>query len=207
MAHLVPILGPSSPQLRQKSPPNRARNLKKRPQTPQDHPESRQRAPGQPWGSNFHGFGVDFGLNFSGFSFSLSFYSSWPPCLKFGTVAAWRAQRTGYPPPPGGVSGVSNIKFPTLLNGPRGSAARAQMPSAARGATIGHYIFQLKLAILVPTCCQEVPNLTPRSPKRAQLMAKIAQNTPQEPPTRPPKTPKCGQNAVESFVFTLRPFF
>ena len=96
LAHLVPILGPSSPQLRQKSPPNRARNLKKRPQTPQDHPEGRQRAPGQPWGSNFHGFGVDFGLNFSGFSFSLSFYSSWPPCLKFGTVAAWRAQRTGY---------------------------------------------------------------------------------------------------------------
>ena len=96
LAHLVPILGPSSPQLRQKSPPNRARNLKKRPQTPQDHPEGRQRAPGQPWGSNFHGFGVDFGLIFSGFSFSLSFYSSWPPCLKFGTVAAWRAQRTGY---------------------------------------------------------------------------------------------------------------
>ena len=82
LAHLVPILGPSSPQLRQKSPPNRARNLKKRPQTPQDHPEGRQRAPGQPWGSNFHGFGVDFGLNFSGFSFSLSFYSSWHPCLK-----------------------------------------------------------------------------------------------------------------------------
>ena len=63
------------------------------------------------------------------------------------------------------------------------------------------------LAILVPTCCQEVPNLTPRSPKRAQLVAKIAQNTPQEPPTRPPKTPKCGQNAVVLFVFTLRPFF
>ena len=43
------------------------------------------------------------------------------------------------------------------------------------------------MAILVPTCCQEVPNLTPRSPKRAQLVAKIAQNTPQEPPTRSPK--------------------
>ena len=88
-------LGPSWLHLRQKSPPNRARNLKKRPQTPQDHPEGRQRAPGQPWGSQFHGFGVDFGLIFAGFSFSLSFYFSWPPCLKFGTVAAWRAQRTG----------------------------------------------------------------------------------------------------------------
>ena len=103
MAHLGPnllptwpILSPSWAHLRQKSPPNRARNLKKRPQTPQDHPEGRQRAPGQPWGSNFHSFGVDFGLKFSGCSFSLSFYSSWPPCLKFGTVAAWRAQRTGY---------------------------------------------------------------------------------------------------------------
>ena len=96
LAHLASILGPSSPQLRQKSPPNRARNLKKRPQTPQDHPEGRQRAPGQLWGSNFHSFGVDFGLNFLGFSFSLSFYFSWPPCLKFGAVAAWRAQRTGY---------------------------------------------------------------------------------------------------------------
>ena len=121
MAHLGPnllptwpILSPSWAHLRQKSPPNRARNLKKRPQTPQDHPEGRQRAPGQPWGSNFHGFGVDFGLNFSGFSFSLSFYSSWPPCLKFGTVAAWRAQRTGYiyPPPPAGVSGVCKSRCP-----------------------------------------------------------------------------------------------
>ena len=46
------------------------------------------------------------------------------------------------------------------------------------------------MAILVPTCCQEVPNLTPRSPKRAQLVAKIAQNTPQEPPSRPPEDPK-----------------
>ena len=38
-------------------------------------------------------------------------------------------------------------------------------------------------------------------------MAKIAQNPPQEPPSRPPKTPKCGQNAVVLFDFTLRPFF
>ena len=34
------------------------------------------------------------------------------------------------------------------------------------------------MAILVPTCCQKVPNLTPRSPKRAQIMAKIAQESP-----------------------------
>ena len=61
-------------------------------------------------------------------------------------------------------------------------------------------------AILVPTSCQEVPNLTPRSSKRAQLVAKISQNPPQEPPTRPPQTPKCGQNAVLSFDFRLSPF-
>ena len=62
------------------------------------------------------------------------------------------------------------------------------------------------MAILVPTCCQKVPNLTPRSPKRAQLVAKIAQNTPQEPPTRPPKTPKYCKNAVPSFDLRLSPF-
>ena len=55
-------------------------------------------------------------------------------------------------------------------------------------------------AILVPTSCQEVPNLTPRSSKRAQ-------NPPQEPPTRPPKIPKCSQNAVLSFDFRLSLFF
>ena len=74
MAHLVPnllptwsILASSYAPLRQKSPPNRARNLKKRPQTHQDHPEDCQRAPGQPWGSNFDGFGVDFGIIFQVF--------------------------------------------------------------------------------------------------------------------------------------------
>ena len=88
------------------------------------------------------------------------------------------------------------------------------MASAATVPTVPHSIFRLKLAILghlwpcwVPTCCQDVPNLTPRSPKRAQLVAKIAQNTPQEPPTRPPKTPKCAQNVVALSDFTLRPFF
>ena len=62
------------------------------------------------------------------------------------------------------------------------------------------------MAILVPTCCQEVPNLTPRSPKRAQLVPKIAQNTPQEPPTRPPKTPKYSKIVVLSFDFRLSAF-
>ena len=38
-------------------------------------------------------------------------------------------------------------------------------------------------------------------------MAKIIQNTPQKPPSRPPKNPKCGQNVVALFDFTLRPFF
>ena len=59
------------------------------------------------------------------------------------------------------------------------------------------------MTILVPTSRQEFPNLTPRSPKRAQLVAKIAQNTPQEPLTRPSKTRKYSQNAVLLFVFTL----
>ena len=90
LAHLGTILGPSSPQLRQKSPPNRARNLKKRPQTPQDRPEGRQRAPGQPWGSNFHGFGVDFGLNFCRFflqSLLLFFMASLPQVWHGGGLA------------------------------------------------------------------------------------------------------------------------
>ena len=49
-------------------------------------------------------------------------------------------------------------------------------------------------ATLVPRCCDEISNLKPRWPKRAHLVAKIAQNTPPEPPTRPFQTRKCGQN-------------
>ena len=64
LAHLASILGPSSPQLRQKSPPNRARNLKKRPQRPQDHPGGRQRAPGQPLGPEFSRFRGRFWTSF-----------------------------------------------------------------------------------------------------------------------------------------------
>ena len=106
MAHLGrnllptwPILRPSWAHLR----PNFAKNLHQiAPETSRSaprHPKTTQRvAKGlqdSPWGSVFYGFGVDFGFNSFGFSSSLSLYFSWPPCLKFGTVAAWRAQRTG----------------------------------------------------------------------------------------------------------------
>ena len=111
------------------------------------------------------------------------------PIFSLGTMAAWRAQRTGYPPPPrsGGracvnlVSSSSNFKFPTLFKGPRGVQTRAQMPAAVRrpfpfSTQVDH--LNAFLAVLVPTCCQQVPKMTPRSPKRAQLVSKIAQNTP-----------------------------
>ena len=62
------------------------------------------------------------------------------------------------------VSSSSKFKFTILSKGPRGVC----------GPSPSHLI--PSLAILVPTCCKEVPNLTPRSPKRAQLMAKIAQD-------------------------------
>ena len=55
------------------------------------------------------------------------------------------------------------------------------------------------MAILVPTCCQEVPNLTPRSPKRAQLMPKIAQNTPPQDPKMWPK--RCSVFFLISAIF------
>ena len=47
--------------------------------------------------------------------------------------------------------------------------------------------------------------LEPRSPNRAQLVAKIVQDRPEEPPNRPAKIPKCSQNVVVLFVFTLSP--
>ena len=143
LAHLASILGPSSPQLRQKSPPDRAKNLKKGPQRPQNHPGGRQRAPGQPLGLEFSWFGGPFRTSFFIFSCSLSFNSSGglesgllqtcddsslilkpshpprnPPILhglpasSSRHVAAWRAQRIGYPPPPGGVSGVCKSRCP-----------------------------------------------------------------------------------------------
>ena len=164
MAHLGRnLLRPSWAQLR----PNFAKNLhhivsetsRSAPRPPKTTQRIAKWVQDSPWGSNFHGFGVDSGIILS-FSFSLSFYLSWPPCLKFGIVAALRAQRFGYPPPPrsGGracvnlVSNPADSNFPTLLNGSRGSAARAQMPAAARISNPPHSIFRLKLAILGHLC-------------------------------------------------------
>ena len=79
------------------------------------------------------------------------------------------------------------------------------IPRSFFSTQVGH--LSPSSVILVPTSCQEVPNLTPRSSKRAQLVAKIAQNLPQEPPTRPPKTPKYSKNVILSFDFRLSPFF
>ena len=50
------------------------------------------------------------------------------------------------------VSNPANSNFPTLLNGSRGSAARAQMPTAASVPSPPHSIFRLKLAILDHLC-------------------------------------------------------
>ena len=93
-------LGPSWAQLR----PNFAKNLhhiasetsRSAPRPPKTTQRIAKWVQDGPWGSNFHGFGVDVGVIFSSFSFSLSFHLSWPLCLKFGTVAALRAQRIGY---------------------------------------------------------------------------------------------------------------
>ena len=78
-----PILRPSWAHLR----PNFAKNLhqivKKRPQIPQDHPGGRQRAPGQPLGSEFSWFQGRFRTSISNVFCSLSFNFSWPLCLKF----------------------------------------------------------------------------------------------------------------------------
>ena len=83
LAHLASILGPSSQQLHLKSLPDRARNLKKRPQRPQDHPGGRQRTPGEPLGPEFSWLQGRFWTSFFNCFCSLSFNSPWPPCLKF----------------------------------------------------------------------------------------------------------------------------
>ena len=59
------------------------------------------------------------------------------------------------------------------------------------------------MAILVPTCCQEVPNLTPRSPKRPQLMAKIDQESPTYGQDRPKSSPRASprpQNVAKTKI-------
>ena len=88
-AHLGPIFAKNLHQIA----PETSRSAPRHPKTTQRVAKGLQDSP---WGSIFHGFGVDFGLNFSGFSSSLSFNFSWPPCLKFGTVPAWRAQLLSY---------------------------------------------------------------------------------------------------------------
>ena len=68
----------------------------------------------------------------------------------------------------------------------------------------------LIFGIFAPTCCQKCPNIAPRLPNLpniAQLMAKIAQDSPQEAPRHPPGPPISSQNAVVFFDFTLRPVF
>ena len=73
----------------------------------------RHKAQGQRLRSSMNGFEVAFGFHLSSFFFNLSLNSSWQPCLKFGTVAALRAQRIGYPPPPrSGWSGVFRSRCP-----------------------------------------------------------------------------------------------
>ena len=77
--HLGPIFAPTS----RKISTERARNLKKRPQTPQDHPGWRQRAPGQPLKPDFcmvsgsildliFNFFCSLSFNFLSTSFSIS---------------------------------------------------------------------------------------------------------------------------------------
>ena len=162
MAHLGrnllptwPILRPSWAHLRQKSPPNRARNLKKRPQIPQDPQGVARGLQDSPWSLNFYGFGVDFGPHFKS-------CSAVSPSILHGLsasssrhVAAWRAQRIGYPPPPrsgwSGVceSGIESCQNPIfqLRKGSRGSAARAQVATAATVPSELQSTFRLQLAI------------------------------------------------------------
>ena len=126
-----------------------------------------------PWSLNFQRFLWNFQPN--SIDFSSSFLQV--PAASSGTVAACRAQRTGYPPPPrsGGracvnlVPNPANSNFPTLPTGSRGVAARAQMPTAATVASIPRSTFRL------PIFGQLSHNMLPRS---SQLDAKIAQLRP-----------------------------
>ena len=78
----------------------------------------------------------------------------------------------------------------SFFNGPRGSAARAQMPAAGIGGQRLSFTFSAQVGhlspssvILAPTCCEKLSNLAPRSPKRAEPV-KIAEIFFQELPTR-----------------------
>ena len=113
LAHLGFILGPTSPQLRQKSPPNRVRNLKKRSHTsqrpPRGSPNGSRITPWDPI-SMVSGSILEIVLKFFLQSLLLFLMASF---LKFGTVAALRAQRIGYiRRPPEGWSGVCESRCP-----------------------------------------------------------------------------------------------
>ena len=172
MAHLGrnllptwPILRPSWDHLR----PNFAKNLRQiAPEISRSAPRDPKTTQGvarglqdSPWDQKSHGFGVDFGPHFS-------MFSAVSPSILHGLsasssrhVAAWRAQRIGYPPPPrsGGracVDLVSNnrvkIQFRTLRKGSRGSAARAQVAAAACIPCAVQSTFRLKLPIVAHLC-------------------------------------------------------
>ena len=104
--HLGPIFAPISQKISTKS----SRSTPRHPKTIQGVARELQDSP---WGLNFHGFGVDFGPHFKS-------CSAVSPSILHGLsasssrhVAAWRAQRIGYPPPPrSGWSGVCKPRCP-----------------------------------------------------------------------------------------------
>ena len=116
-----PILSPSWAHLR----PNFAKNLhqiapgisRSAPRHPQTTQRVARKLQDSPWGSNFHGFRVDFGPHFA-------MFSAVSPSILHGLsasssrhVAAWRAQRIGYPPPPrsGGRACVNLVSNPVKI--------------------------------------------------------------------------------------------
>ena len=130
--------------------------------------------------------------------FNLQLYFS---SRRFGTVAAWRAQRTGYIRRPL-ATGVTKPRRTNSLNlSSRHPPTRAR---TLRASTIPHHplpsliasshpfspqvrLSWLIFAIFVPTCCQQGPIFTPRSPKIAQLLAKMPQDSPKSLQADPPR--------------------
>ena len=92
-AHLGPMFAPTSPRISTKWHQKPQEAQPNTPRLPRGLPKGSQ---GRPWSSNLHGFGLDVGPHLPVRLFNLYFNSSWPSCLKFGTVAAWYAQRTAY---------------------------------------------------------------------------------------------------------------
>ena len=149
----------------------------------------RHRAAGQHLEFKFKWFRGRFQISCFKCFFNLSLNSSWHPCLKFGTEAAWRERWSGVCRP--GVESCQNpmSNSPERLQGVRRARAdgrgsyRPERCSINFSTSVGH--LRPFLAFLVPSCCQEVPNWPPRSPKRAQLTAKIAQESPTYGQDRP----------------------